>query len=205
MKRKAKHLRMWIVAGAIVGCLVLDWRTRSRCDAFGAFGPAGSAAVLASSDGRIVLGAGWVPTMSDRRWELHHVTTDVTLGRLLIDGLPDQTETSRRAGDFAVYWSSSTAFGKDHQTCAIVVMPAWLAAAISAIPLIRPLRRALLRRDRRARGLCPQCGYDIRASGDRCPECGEPAAARAPSRPQATQPDRTSPPTSLQPAHIFVR
>jgi hypothetical protein len=28
------------------------------------------------------------------------------------------------------------------------------------------------RRERRERGLCPECGYDVRASGGRCPECG---------------------------------
>jgi len=34
------------------------------------------------------------------------------------------------------------------------------------------LKRARLRRQREQQGLCPACGYDLRANPQRCPECG---------------------------------
>jgi hypothetical protein len=50
--------------------------------------------------------------------------------------------------------------------------------------LIPPFYRRHLRARRQRRGLCPNCGYDLRASRDVCPECGSaissPTAAQVP-------------------------
>ena len=60
-----------------------------------------------------------------------------------------------------------------------VTVPLWsVATAAAALPLLRGA--ALLRRRRRTgHGLCPNCGYDLRATPGRCPECGTEAAAPA--------------------------
>ena len=59
-------------------------------------------------------------------------------------------------------------------------VPYWLIAFSAAIApsvwLARMKRRR--ERDRLSAGLCPTCGYDLRATPGRCPECGAvPAAA----------------------------
>ena len=54
-------------------------------------------------------------------------------------------------------------------------VPAWsLVFAFTVLPAIVVLRelRAARRRRRSRLGLCPACGYDLRASPGRCPECG---------------------------------
>lgn len=53
------------------------------------------------------------------------------------------------------YWLLTALFG---------ILPAFAAARVSF--------RAIVMRRRIARGLCPVCGYDLRATRDRCPECG---------------------------------
>ena len=59
----------------------------------------------------------------------------------------------------------------------IVAAPHWAWALLAATPgaVIVLLWRRRLRR--RAAGLCPTCGYDLRASPERCPECGHARAS----------------------------
>ena len=55
-------------------------------------------------------------------------------------------------------------------------VPYWvLALLVSLVPLWHgqiAIRRRLALRRERMRGLCPACGYDLRATPARCPECG---------------------------------
>lgn len=61
--------------------------------------------------------------------------------------------------------------------------PAWLAAAVTAAPPAMLLLGRLRRRRVRLKGRCPDCGYDLRASGERCPECGLATGRKAPAAP----------------------
>jgi hypothetical protein len=56
----------------------------------------------------------------------------------------------------------------------------WPLAALTAVlPTLRIVRRrgAAAAARRAARGFCPSCGYDLRATPGRCPECGTMAPA----------------------------
>ena len=53
-----------------------------------------------------------------------------------------------------------------------VTVPDWsVVAATAVLPCWRLVRRARAVRPREP-GLCPACGYDVRATPERCPECG---------------------------------
>jgi hypothetical protein len=75
-----------------------------------------------------------------------------------------------RLGFNIFYGGMATAFSDEMQNG--IAFPAWLPTVLFLIVPALWFRRALKNRRRHRIGLCPHCGYDIRATPQRCPECG---------------------------------
>jgi len=55
-----------------------------------------------------------------------------------------------------------------------VGVPLWMIEVVLSLPLVLWAWQIVRDRRRPKPGICPNCGYDLRASPQRCPECGTP-------------------------------
>jgi hypothetical protein len=72
------------------------------------------------------------------------------------------------------WWAHSRASGTSlgPQSRGVVTVPHWFVVATFAAAPIAWLTGLWRDRKRYAKGQCPKCGYDLRATPERCPECG---------------------------------
>ena len=64
-------------------------------------------------------------------------------------------------------------------TYRLIAVPYWFIATLLSLPLLRAFVASRRRRRCVERLLCPDCGYDMRATPGRCPECGSSDAPHA--------------------------
>jgi hypothetical protein len=102
-------------------------------------------------------------------------------------GLTGQARSGRSWPVFHWQWLPSTDLTTRTLSGTVVTrhlttVPYWIPTLITSLLPAMSLRRwiadHLQTRRRRKAGLCPNCGYDLRASKDRCPECGTPVPAQ---------------------------
>jgi hypothetical protein len=75
----------------------------------------------------------------------------------------------------ALYWDGPLTSRPDRRGGFDLSLPHWVLALLTAVMPAAFIGSRVKRRRgvaRLARGLCPSCGYDLRATPDRCPECG---------------------------------
>jgi hypothetical protein len=137
---------------------------------------------VASALGRVVLSASdpgkpRLPQLDGRRWAA--VTWDDVNGSLVPDPVPPKVYNLHW---WRFDWRAGGRTGSDgnRYLAAEVIVPYWFLALVTLLPAGSWLRRGQRLRRRRTRGLCPRCGYDLRATPERCPECGA-VPAQAPT------------------------
>ena len=171
----------------------LWYRSHQTGDAWVLFaGSGGRMQALGSSDGRIGLVITNIQAGSERTWTVIHVTGELASLAELIDQsqlhvhpapppVPvagTMTATVGPLGDglFGFELASADPGAVNHLPDSklwCLVFPHWAAVAVPGMcGLWLLFGRAAQRQRRRARGLCMNCGYDLRATPDRCPECG---------------------------------
>ena len=106
----------------------------------------------------------------DERW---------TYAKNNLSGVAPPARPWERIG-FMYYRTKDVRTSEGLQSVFAAGVPYWLLAALFAVSPVRWTLVRLRARRRAGRGLCPRCGYDLRATPGVCPECGWSGSAPTP-------------------------
>ena len=193
MKRALSSIAPFLFLLLFIGVCLLWLRTRNgsdeaywRYDRWLSDGSAAGDSIYLSSDRRLwlTLSRGRVGPYNGQLVWGYHVNADQSGGRprIGVEHYPldwmmkmIRAQPDRTPGLGPVRWDlhrrTAATHGDDHRSLRLGISH-WLAALLLAVPPALWLHRYLQRRRTARAGLCPSCGYDLRATPDRCPECG---------------------------------
>ena len=171
---KATIVRTFALACVLVvaACVYVYPRSYLRSDGVFLFGGSAGTAAAAACEGEIVMGFGNIDSGHDRTLSVRCFSDDAETIAAHRGELLDQLATQWHRGGLTVGWTRRGAMQTDGAWFVMLVVPVWLWITLALPwPLAWLLHRLRLRRRGRM-GLCPGCGYDLRASTGRCSECG---------------------------------
>ena len=167
-----------LLCAALCAAVCALWvRSFSTCDVAIYSRPGGWYGRVLSDRGRLQLQAAPNCPFSDGGFRLLHTSSPPAVGSFA-DSLTGADGVRWAQAQVVGFHPLSTpvyTIGGPDRLHADVWLPHWAVAASASILLVwwATSRVRRFRDGRRLRtGLCPACGYDLRASPGRCPECG---------------------------------
>lgn len=164
-----------------LGCAALWPRSYTRGDGVLLFGGRAGTAAAASCQGVSVICVSNVNVGPERTFTVQGVSADAEELTAAREEIAEPMQHKWERWSFAAGFADRGTIGVPGAWHAVLVVPHWFWLTLS-LPAPALWARRTIRTMRRARrGLCPECGYDLRATtSGQCPECGR-AVVTAPS------------------------
>jgi len=158
-----------IVLLAICAMWVRSYR---RADLIAFLTPSGRIQAAASLSGSLVLVGTSIVVDSEHSLSLQWESTSPAFATRQASKFIGSDFVNHELGGFAIVSGSPPLPGEPAGRWVLVQIPYWFAAILCIVATIGYGWHPWVHQQRRKRGLCVHCGYDLRESGTRCPECG---------------------------------
>ena len=159
---------------ALLAATIVFWvRSRHQTDCFILFSPAGHYTGLAADREGVAAYLSDIPA-----GEEYALTTKAGIlpldqyGSVFHDPVFDKSNVRLHLLGF---WTATGVCTTNPWKYSAAIVPYWALILIFALLPLRVFPKIYTRWQRKRRGQCLHCGYDLRHSPGRCPECGKPA------------------------------